>query len=376
MYSIPPDSSNFDVSILKRRRQNNALGAIFTLCCLLFASAAWSNQESPEPASNAPLVEADHLFSQGNAQQAIPLLLPLSLKQPVLPGVERMLGKAYYETRDLPLAIKHLREAMRQNPEDWEAMQLLAIANFGIGDVSQTASLLREVIPHLPEGRQDAERLLGVCYLRLQQIEQARGAFSEMFGLRPDSAMAYFMLGKMMVSQQMQDLAIPQLKMALEIDPRLAMTHFLLGEIYLTRDENSKALSEFQRELEVNPSVWLVYWRLGDAYMRLQRYEEAEQALKQSLWLNDAFTGGYLLLGQVELQKNESNLARGFLERAVKLDPQNPYGHYFLGRAYQKLGMLEQANHEFELQKTMREAKFQYDSASQQPSVDPANGKQ
>jgi len=369
MHFIRPDKANFDTrSILKRCRRNNALSAIFALCCIFSAPAAFSlsPQENTEPGSNPPLVEADRLFSQGKAQQVIPLLLPLSLKSPVLPGVERVLGKAYYETRDLPLAIQHLREAMRQNPEDWEAMQLLAIANFGIGDVSKTASLLREVIPHLPEGRVDAEHVLGICYLRLGQVEQARGAFSEIFGTRADSAMAYFMLGKMMVGQHMEELAIPQLQRALEIDPRLAMTHFLLGEIYLTRDQSSNALSEFQKELDVNPSVWLVYWRLGEAYMRLQHYEEAEQSLKQALWLNDSFTGGYLLLGQIELQKNDPNLARGFLERAVKLDPQNPYGHYFLGRAYQKLGMLEQANHEFELQKTMREANFQDDSVSQQ----------
>jgi Tfp pilus assembly protein PilF len=65
------------------------------------------------------------------------------------------------------------------------------------------------------------------------------------------------------------------------------------------------------------------------------------------------------MLGEIELQKDEPDLARGFLEHAVKLDPQNSYGHYFLGRAYQKLGRLDEANREFELQKAMRNSKYE-----------------
>lgn len=349
--------------------RTRALGPAILLSCVLVVQAAvacWSQEATPSAIDTPSFVAVDRLLKEGNAQQAISLLLPLAGKQPAVPGVERRLGKAYYQTRDLPLAIQHLSDALKESPEDWESVQLLAIANFGTGQLQQAAVLLAQVIPHLPEGRADAQHLLGICYLRLQEVEKARGAFAEMFSVPVDSAMAYFLLGKMMVGQHMEELAAPQLQKALELDQSLAMAHFILGEIDLARGEDSAALSEFQNELKVNPSVWLVYWRLGDTYMKLQRYDEAEQALKQALWLNDSFTGGYLMLGEIELQKGEPDLARDFLVRAVKLDPQNEYAHFFLGRAYQKLGRLEEARQEFEIQKTLRDAKHEDSSVSQQ----------
>jgi tetratricopeptide (TPR) repeat protein len=132
------------------------------------------------------------------------------------------------------------------------------------------------------------------------------------------------------------------------------MIHFLLGEIYLYKSNPQLALEEFKKELELNPTVWLVYWRLGDAYARLEKYGDAERVLKQAIWLNETFTGPYVLLGQIGLKKGDLELAVGFLERALKLDPNNYYAHYSLGRAYQRLGRTADANREFEFTRALR----------------------
>jgi len=161
----------------------------------------------------------------------------------------------------------------------------------------------------------------------------------------------------MMVRQRMEERSVPEIQKALEIDPRLPMAHFLLGEIYLYQTNPQRALDEFKKELEINPSVWLVYWRLGDAYTRLEKYDEAEKVLKKAVWLNESFTGSYLLLGEVELKKGNPELGAGFLERALKLDPQNDYAHYSLARAYQQMGRTEEANRHFEITRSLRAEK-------------------
>jgi Flp pilus assembly protein TadD len=327
---------------------------------------ACRGQEKSDADAAPLLAEAESLMKAGRPQQAISLLLPFDRDHPGVPGVQAKLGKAYYEIQDTASAVARLQTAVQQNSTDWESTQLLAIAKFTAGNCQQSTSLLQKVIPHLPEGQADAEHLLGVCYLRLHNFADARAAFAKTFAVEKDSAMAYFVLAKMMVGQQMEDFAIPEIHKAIELDPRLAMAHFLLGEISLTKSDLSQALSEFRKELSINPSVWLVYWRLGDTYMRLQRNDDAEQALKQALWLNDSFTGGYLMLGEIELRKGEPDLASRFLEHAIKLDPQNPYGHYFLGRAYQKVGRIQEADREFELERTMRTSKHQEESGSLQ----------
>lgn len=66
----------------------------------------------------------------------------------------------------------------------------------------------------------------------------------------------------------------------------------------------------------------------------LVNYDEAEKVLKEAIRLNEWSSGAYILLGQIALKKGDSGIAVGFLERALKLDPQNYWVHYFLAKAY------------------------------------------
>jgi tetratricopeptide (TPR) repeat protein len=300
------------------------------------------------------LDRADLLIRQGKLDEAIALLEDVRNAQPRPSGVEARLGKAYYQRRSFQQAIAHFKIALEQNPGDLESAQLLGLSFYSVGDVLEAIPLLEKIRVRIPEAQSDTLYLLGVCYLKTQQPDKARAAFAQMFSAAPDSAMAHLMLAKMMVRQKLEDRSVPEIQKALELDPRLPMAHFLLGEIFLYQTNPQRALEEFKKELEINPTVWLVYWRLGDAYARLEKYDQAEKALKQSIWLNETFTGSYVLLGQIELKKNDWELAAGFLERALKLDPQNYLAHYSLARAYQQLGRNDEANRHFELSRSLR----------------------
>jgi tetratricopeptide (TPR) repeat protein len=333
------------------------LAGVLLVGATLSLASALGQAPSPGGSPTTTIDEAGKLIQQGKTREAIALLDPLAQKKPTVAGVETLLGRAYFTSKEYQQAILHLQRALEQSPVDWESMQLLALSYYAQGNCQETLPLLEKVSPHLPEGQADAPYILGVCYARAQQWEQARKAFAGMFGVSPESPMAHLMLAKMLVRLQLEDHAPPEIEAALAQDPRLPMAHFLQGEIWLYKMDAQRALPEFQKELAINPSVWLVYWRLGDTYMRLKQYDEAEKALKQALWLNESFTGSYIMLGEIELQKGDPELARGFLERAVKLDPQNYYAHYALGRSYQKLGRTQDADREFTLQRSLRAEK-------------------
>ena len=279
------------------------------------------------------------------------------MNDPALAEKEAKLGKAYFQSGKFQQAIPHLQLALRQAPDDWESTQLLALTYYSAGNCPEALPLLLKLRAHLPNGEIDGPYLTGVCYLKTQQWQEARAAFAEMFGTPPGTAMAHLMLAKMMVRQKLEDRSVPEIHKALELDPRLPMAHFLLGEIFLYQANPQQALDEFKKELEINPTVWLVYWRLGDAYFRLEKYDDAEKVLKEAVWLNESFTGSYLLLGEVELKKGNVELGAGFLERALKLDPQNDYAHYSLARAYQQMGRTEEANRHFEITRSLRAEK-------------------
>lgn len=317
---------------------------------LLAGAQATSTVADPK----ASIAQADKLMKEGQNTEAIALLNDLVTKQPRSAVLQAALGKAYFQSRKFPQAIQHLKSALEANADDLESTQILALSYCATGEYALATPLLEKLGPRLPAANADGPYLLGICYLMTQRWDDARTAFAKLFAVSPESAMAYLMLGKILIRQQMEDRAVPQIEKALQIDPRLPMAHFLLGEIDLYKQNTQLAVTEFQKELAINPTVWLVYWRLGDAYFRMNLYEEAENVLKQSIWLNDSSSGAYVLLGQIALKRDDPSLAAGFLERALKLDPQNFYVHYFLAKAYQSLGRAAEAGQHFEISKKLR----------------------
>jgi tetratricopeptide (TPR) repeat protein len=314
-------------------------------------------QQAVARPSETDLDRAEILLDRGGLDEAIGLLENLRQRKPPPSGIEAKLGKAYYKKRSFQQAIAHLKAALQEAPEDGETVQLLGLSFYSAGQLDQAIPLLEKIQSRLPATEFDGWYLLGVCYLRTQQPDKARVAFAQMFAVPPDTAAGHLLFAQMMVRQRLEEKAVPELEKAVSLDPRLPMVHFLLGEIYLYKTNPQRALEEFKKELAINPTVWLVYWRLGDAYTRLEKYDEAEKVLKQSVWLNESFTGSYLLLGEVELKKGNLELGAGFLERALKLDPQNDYAHYSLARAYQQMGRTEEANRHFEITRSLRAEK-------------------
>lgn len=294
------------------------------------------------------LSRATTLIEAGKNDQAIQLLTPMADRRPESAGVERALGKAYYQERKLDQATAHLEAALKQDPGDLESTQLLGLAYSQLGRAGQAIPLLEKVQAALPHPDPTSFYVLGVDDLSARRFGEARANFAKMFSVGPDSAQAHLVLGQMMMHQNLEDEAEPELKQALATDPKLPMAHFLLGEVALYRGRTEEALAEFKAELALDPVSWVAYWRMGDAYSRLGRWDEAERALKQSLWLDQTFTGPYVLLGKVELKKGDAGLAADYLERALAMDPANFSAHYLLGTAYQQMGRAADAAREFE----------------------------
>lgn len=326
-------------------------------CFLTPAARGVSQQPAPADDPAQELARADTLMSQGKIAQAVEILEQVEQKAPGTPGLEARLGKAYYEKREYERAAAKLELAVKQDPKDGESVQLLGISYYLMGHMQQAIPLLEEVQSRLPHPDVTGSYLLGVSYLQTGDLDKSRAAFARMFSIPPDSAAAYVALAKMMLQQQFEEKALGQLQKAIALDPRQPLAHFMLGEIYLFKSDVPASLEEFNRELQINPIQWMAYWRMGDAYTRVEKWNEAETALKQAIWLNPDFSGPYILLGKVELKKGLPDIAAGFLERAIKIDPNNYSAHYLLGAVYKQLGRQQDADREFELTRSLQSGK-------------------
>ena len=366
-----PDRENRGI-LSSRSRRSGTPGSCFlrfATFILLAASAGLGYTQESASTPKSPVDQAETLLNEGKPREALSLLTQISETNPTAPGLEGKLGKAYFQLRQFSQATPHLKNALQQNSADLESTQLLALSFYSAGNYREALPLLEKIGPRLPRNIPDAPYVISICYVMTGQGDSARKVLAQMFYVPPDSAMAYLMLAKLMVRQQMVDAAVPQIQTALTLEPSLTMAHFLLGEIDLYRSNPQSAIAEFQKELAVNPTLWLVYWRLGDAYMRLAKYDDAEKILKKAMWLNEVSPGAFVLLGEIALKKNDPALASGFLERSLAIDPENADANFALATAYKALGRETEANQHFEISKKLRNQK--HDSEKDRPQLAP-----
>ncbi|MGE5110932.1 MAG: tetratricopeptide repeat protein [Acidobacteriaceae bacterium] len=312
-----------------------------------------------QASDSAPAVfaEAQRLSQQGKFDEAIAKLQVLKTQSPLPKGLEHEIGIAYYKKGDYQAASAAFEGALKENPSDSEATQLLGLSYYLAGKPQQAIPYLEKVQTWFPRANVDGSYILGICYIQSKRYDDARHAFGKMFDVPPDSASSYLFTARMLLRQEYDPIAEEYALKATTLDPKLPGAHFLLGELHLYKSRIPDAISDFQQELALNPSYAPAYYKLADAYLRVQKYDDAEKLLQRSIWLDSTSTGPYILMGKVLQKKGETALAVRALQRAVAMDPNNPMTHQLLGQAYRELGQDQQAQHELQLVQQLNAAK-------------------
>src|ERR1017187_563419 len=219
---------------------------------------------------------------------------------------------------------------------------------FAQGRYQEAAPLLAAASGASPD-RPELTRALGLCYLRLQNADGARAAFARLFGVTPDSAKARLLAAKMMMGEQLEEMAEPELRAAVKLEPKLPEEHFMLGELAIFRGDTDAGIAELREEIALNPAFSMAYYRLGDAFTRKDLWQQAVAPLEKSIWLNPDFSSPYILLGKAYYHIGRLEFAEGMLKQAVRMDPNNAGAHYLLANVYRDLGRLEESRRELEL---------------------------
>jgi len=299
--------------------------------------------------ADSPFAAAHRLLEEGKFAEAIASLEDLGKSNPNLKGFSRELGIAFYRKGDYISAVTYLQRAIKEDLDDGEATQMTGLSLYLAGKPAEAIPYLEKVQSWYPNANVDAAYILGVAYIQTKNYPQARVAFSQMFGVPPDSAASYLFTARMLLRQEFGPVAEEYGKKAVALDPKLPLAHFLLGELYLYQSKVPEAIAQLQQELAINPGHAASYYKLADAYSRVQKYDDAEKLLQRSIWLDATASGPYILMGKVLEKKGEPALAVRSLQRAISMDPNNSISHHLLGQAYRDLGRTEDAERELKL---------------------------
>jgi tetratricopeptide (TPR) repeat protein len=338
---------------------------------VVWVGCALALAQSPSPSlpqtagQTAPSVQAEHanpdfaearrLLQQGQYDEALSQLADLAAKRPGLKGLSFELGTAHYQKGDYIRAIESFKQALTEDPENKEAIQLLGLSYYLSGRPGEAIPQLERVQTWYSRANVDASYILGLCYIQTKDYAQARKAFARMFEVSPDSAASYLFTARMLLRQEFDPIAEEYAQKAITLDPKLPLAHFFLGELHLYKSRIPEAISDFQQELALNPGHAPTYYKLADAYSRLQKFDDAERVLQRSIWLDATSTGPYILMGKVLEKKGESELALRALQHALSMDPNNSVTHHLLGQAYRDMGRNEDADRELKIAQQLQD---------------------
>jgi tetratricopeptide (TPR) repeat protein len=164
------------------------------------------------------IMQADQLFKQGRAAEAIALYRQVVQDYPNADDAWTSLGQALYRAGDFARAERALQKTVELAPRFAEAHNYLGLALMSQGKLADAAS-----------------------------------AFRRATNLKPDFALAYTNLGRCLIQQKDYPAAIEAFRAAVRYMPNYAAAHIGLAELLHQTHQDDEALDELGQALQLNP---------------------------------------------------------------------------------------------------------------------------
>lgn len=217
-------------------------------------------------------------------------------------------GLSHQREHRLHMAEPIYEKVLASDPENADALYLLATVRLGHKDFEDAVSLLKRLTASHPEYA-DAWSNLGSALTGLGQHEEAMDAFHR----------------------------------ALDLNPSLSDTHYHLAQLYSSLKEWRNAVQHFRKAVSYDTSHAQAYTELGKCYFELGEYDDSMSACHSALMINKTFVPAYNVLGKALAAMGQVKHAEETFMTAIRLDPRQAEAYANMGQVFLSLGKPAQA---------------------------------
>jgi tetratricopeptide (TPR) repeat protein len=260
-------------------------------------------------------------------------------------AIRRNLALAFYKTGRMEDAAREAEAVALAQPESEAARLLLAECLFRLGQNKRVIDLLQPVAGRVPQDRA-VSYLLGMALIGEGRMGDAQAAIDRV--LRDDSPEAHVFLAMMYLRDGDCARAEPEIRRALDANPKLPLVNFLNGQCLMDdkRNDWTGAADAFRAELAVDPNHFEANLYLGDLLREGGRHDEALPYLERARRLRADSLGAQFSLGAVYVALGRTGEALTLLEAVEQKAPDHLQTHMQLAVVYTRLGRAADAQRE------------------------------
>jgi tetratricopeptide (TPR) repeat protein len=332
-----------------------------------------------DPGSVAAYRELIPLYlSAGETARAAAAASVLKKSAGERPEVQLFLGRLYRVFNDSADAVNVYNELILKDPSNLEALMSLARVYY-VTDPAESVKYWKKYIG-LDPGSSDAYYNLGLAYMKLTEIKEAKEALGTAVEKDPGNAAPQVALAQIYEYEKDYAGAVRQYEKCIELNPGDLLLLNKLGSLYFTAGDYSKAEGVFREILKLYPDdpgshLWLsmLYEEKGDwkqaakyleysikgdpsvsSYIRLSYYytqlnnqKESRKLLKKAYKLDPGSSEVCFFLALSFMDTREYRKAEKFFTRAAKISPDMADAYYYLGVIYEQTGRFDKSVFQF-----------------------------
>jgi tetratricopeptide (TPR) repeat protein len=363
------------------------LARALLLAAIALASGAGfpPNAAADEPAADAALARALALHRSGDVLGAIDAYLAILEHSPERADVRSNLGAAYarlgrngadpsirfnlgialMKAARFPEATAELEQVLAQQPQNKNAMLLLAESQLQQG---QSAKVVELLAPH--EAAYGDDRafafLLGSALVREDDLKRGQVLLDRALS-QGDSAETRLLMGAAHLRADDPQAARDELRRAAELNPALPGVYSLLGQALQRMSDGAGAEAAYRKALEQDPNDFDANLQLGTIRKDEGRFEEALAYLTRAARLRGDDLGVLYALGSLHLSRGDYTKACEALEPLVARAPEFQQGHALLAMTYARLGRPQDAERERTLSQKLTAERQAKEASRQAP---------
>src|SRR5262245_46935643 len=312
---------------------------------LEFRNAATAMPKNAEPHYQMGLA----YLATGDGTSAVRAFQQAVARNPNHTGAQLKLAEFMTASRDENVvreAVTLLQSAFGASPDNPEAINTLAIAEWRLGKPEDASQRLEEALKKFPTHLQSSVTLARIK-LNAKDWNGAEQILKKAIADAPNSPFAEVALGELYISLRQPEKAEPEFKKALQLDPKNAAALQNLGAILVsgkrmdeadqifkqlaTLPEKSfkplhalfvyqlgrreEAVKEFEALAKSDPADRGARTRLVAAYFSVRRFSDAEKVLMDALKRNPKDTDALLQRAEMRLQSGKTDDAEQDLKQ-------------------------------------------------------------